>query len=181
MEPRGWFVGLVLIACAAVALSGLALKAAASEPVALDLQGIVHTRSGQDVAILAERGGARRLPVPVSRIEAQLIERARRGQSGLTQATIDALGGRVVRASIDGMADDRALRGHLCIASGLGRGEVRLDAAPGEALALAMQAGAPIEIDPVVLDEAGLSLDHLRGRSVGSRQREVAPAPVLDM
>ena len=167
--------------CAAVALAGLLARVRPAAPVALELQGVVHTHSGQDVAVLAEKRGLRRLPVPVSRMEAALIERAARGQQGLTRATLDALGGRVVRAAIDGMADDRTLRGHLTVASGLGRGEVRLEAAPGEALALAMQSGAPIEIDPEVLDEAGISLDDLRGKSAGTRRREVPPAPVLDM
>jgi hypothetical protein len=180
VEPRGWFVGLVMLACALGALGALAVGAEAqSQPVELTLQSIVHVRGGREVAILAEKDGVRRLPVVLSKSEAAQMDRAPRGPEGLFGASLGALGGRVLRASIDGAPDPRGLRGHVALSSS--SGEVSIEASAGEALALAVQAGAPIVADPEVLDEAGITPDDLRSKAAGSKRRLSEPAPVLDI
>jgi bifunctional DNase/RNase len=133
-------------------------------------------RGGQLLLVLGEKHGARRLPVPVSKAEAELIERARGEPRGLLPASLDALGGRVLGASLDEVGRDRSVRGHLSLARG--SRELRLDASAGEALALALQAGAPIAADPDLLDEAGISPDDLLGQRARNLRRVVEAAPV---
>ena len=57
--------------------------------------------------VLREKDGLRRLPVPVSKAEAAMIERGVRGPRGLAPATVEALGGRILRASIDEVSHGR--------------------------------------------------------------------------
>ena len=54
-----------------------------------------------------------------------------------------------------------------------------IEASAGEALSLALQAGARIVADPVLLEEAGVTADDLRGVSARNLHGEADPAPVL--
>ncbi|MFN2549291.1 MAG: bifunctional nuclease domain-containing protein [Myxococcales bacterium] len=173
--PRSSFVALVLIACSAGAVCKLLQRPAHDGAIALEYAEIVHVRGGQ-VLVLKEASGPRRLPVPISRAEAALIERALKGPRGLAPATIEALGGRVLGASIDSFGQ-RTFRGHLSL--GAGSREVRIESTAGEALALALQAGAPIVADPAVLDEAAISPEDLHGKNASNRRSDATPAPVL--
>lgn len=173
--PKSSFVALVLIACALGAVCKLLQPAGRDAAVELKYVEIVHVRGGQ-VLVLKEADGVRRLPVPISRAEAALIERAMKGPRGLAPATVEALGGRVLSASIDSF-NQRTFRGHLLL--GAGSREMRLDSTAGEALALALQAGAPIVVDPTVLDEAAISPDDLHGKNAASRRSGPSAAPVL--
>jgi bifunctional DNase/RNase len=173
--PKNSFVALVLIACALGAVCRLLQPAARDALVQLKYAEIVRVRGGQ-VLVLAEVDGVRRLPVPISRAEAALIERAVKGPAGLAPATVEALGGRVVAASIDSF-NQRTFRGHLLLAAG--SREMRIDSTAGEALALALQAGAPIVADRTVLDEAAVSPDDLHGKNAASRRSDPSAAPVL--
>jgi bifunctional DNase/RNase len=138
---------------------------------------IVRVHGGQPVLVLREKAGVRKLALPVSRAEAAMIERSLHGPHGLASASVEALGGRVLGASIDRVTRDRGFRGHLAI--GTGSRELRIDSAAGEALAIALQAGAPIVADPEVLDEAAISPDDLHGKSARSLRSDPSPAPVL--
>src|SRR2546423_9798602 len=100
--PRPVFVLLVLVACAAGAICTLMAGPAGDPAVEMRAQEIVRVSGGQAVLVLVEKRGLRRLGVPVSRAEAAQIESALRGFSGVGPATIEALGGRVLRASVDG-------------------------------------------------------------------------------
>jgi bifunctional DNase/RNase len=175
--PRHSFVALVLIACSAGALCRLLQRPAREAAVELEFGEIVRVRGGQTVLVLREKDGLRRLPVPVSKAEAAMIERSVRGPSGLGPATVEALGGRILRASIDEVSRGRGFRGHLAL--GAGSRELRIDAGAGEALALALQAGAPIVADPEVLDEAAVAPEDLHGKSARSLRSDPSPAPVL--
>src|ERR1041384_1433344 len=115
--------------CALGALSALAGHSSSATPVELSLQGVVRVRGGQYITVLGEANGPRRLPVPVTRDEASLIEHAARGPGSLTSASLDALGGRVLRASIDGVSTGGRLRAKLLLKSR--SGQVPLDAARG--------------------------------------------------
>ena len=174
--PRHSFVALVLIACTAGALCRLLQRPARETAVELKFGEIVRVRGGQPVLVLAEVNGPRRLPVPISRAEAALIESSRHGPR-LGPAAVEALGGRVLRASIDQLSHGRGFRGHLAI--GAGSRELRIDSGAGEVLALALEAGAPIVADPAVLDEAAISPEDLHGKNASSRHTDPPPAPVL--
>jgi len=170
-------VGLVLGACTAGALVAMGLRVSRhGGPVELQVQELVRVRGGQPVLVLVEKGGARKLPVPVGHAEAALIERALGGPRGLLPASLEALGGRVLRASIDQVESDRSFRGHLEISSGAR--ELWLEASAGEALALAIQAGAPVVARSAVLEEAGVSPADLHGKSARNLRTASDPAPV---
>ena len=175
--PRPAFVLAVLIACA----GGAVLRWMASQAPPLDVvmraQEVVRVSGGQPVLVLVEKTGLRRLGVPVSRAEAAQIESALRGSSGLGPSAIQALGGRVLRASVDAAVSRHEFRGHLFLANGAR--ELRLDASAGEAVCAALQSGAQIVADPVLLEEIGVTPDDLRGKSAHVLHDEPMPAPVL--
>lgn len=177
--PREPFVALVLGTCTAAALVCLGSSLVPrSSSIELRVKELVRVRSGQEVLVMIEKDGARRLPVPVSRSDANRIERAlNAGPHGLTGASLDALGGRVLHASIDEVSREGGFRGHLALGAGLR--EVQLDAPAGEALALAIESGAPIVADPQVLDEAGISPEDLQGKTARTLQSSAEPVPVL--
>ena len=175
--PRTTFVMLILAACAAGALCRLWSPAGPDAAVEMRAQELVRVSGDQPILVLVEKQGARRLGIPVTRAEAALIESALQGARWLGNAALEALGARVLRASIDGAASAREFRGHLAL--GRGGAELRLETSAGEALSVALQAGAPIVVDPAVLDEAGVTPEELRGRSARGVRAEIGPAPVL--
>ncbi len=175
--PRTSFVIWTLIACAAGALCAWLRAAADAPPLELAVEDLVRVRGGRAVLVLVEKGGERRLPVPLSNAEATQIDAALHGGKALAPGALEALGGRVVGASIDDIAEGRGFRGHVSLrAKG---GEVRVDAAAGEALALAIEAGARLWVDAAILDAVGIARDDLRGKRARNLHREVHPAPVL--
>jgi bifunctional DNase/RNase len=175
-EPRKSFVALVLVACAAGAVCNALRCSAPDAPVELGVAELVRVRGGQMVLVLAEKHGARLLPIPVSRREAEQIDSARGGSGKLLPAALEALGGRVLSASLD-EASGSGLSAHLTLGSG--SREVRVGAPAGDALALALAAGAPIVVDSSLLEAAGVSLDELRGKSARTLRRAQPEAPVL--
>src|SRR5438105_5451252 len=176
--PKATFVVLVLALCAAGALWRLSSSARAeNDLVPMTAQRIVRVGEHQLLVVLVEKEGTRRLAIPVSNGEAALIQNALLGGHGLGAATVDALGGRVLRASIDDATSIRDFRAHLFVATGAS--EVRLDASVGEALSLALQAGATIVADRALLDAAGVSPEDLRGKRTRNLRSEREPAPVL--
>jgi bifunctional DNase/RNase len=175
-EPRTSFVALVLAACAAGAVCSLLRPASPDAPVELGVVELVRVRGGQMVLVLEEKHGPRRLPVPVSKAEAVEIDAARSGRSKLLPLTLEALGGRVTSASLDDAAGS-GISAHLTLSSG--SRDQRVDAPAGEALALALAAGAPILVDPSLLEAAGVSLGELQGKSARTLRRRPPEAPVL--
>lgn len=176
-KARTTFVILVLLACAAGALLRLLSPPPSDDTVAMTTSGIVRVRGGQSLVVLVEKNGSRRLAVPVTRAEAALIDDALRGGAGLGAAAVAAVGGRVLLASIDDAVSLRHFRGHLSVTSG--SGEIRLEASAGEAISLALQAGAAIVAARALLEEAGVSPDELGGRPAHQVASDSAPAPVL--
>jgi bifunctional DNase/RNase len=176
--PRTTFVMLVLLACAGAALCRLSALAELDAPVEMQAQELVRIRGGHPILVLVEKQGSRRMGIPVTRAQGALIDAALRGSRGLGTAVIDALGGRVLRASIDGAASAREFRGHLCL--GNGAQELRLEASAGDVLSLALQTGSPIVVDPALLDEAGVAAEGLHGKAARNPlNTESTPAPVL--
>ena len=177
--PKHSFVALVLMACAAGAVCRALQPAAHAEAVELKFKELVRVHGGQPVLVLQELNGLRRLPVPVSRAEAALIERSLKGGRGLEPQSVEALGGRVLRASIDEISREHGYRGHVAL--GAGSRELRLDASAGEALSLALQAGAPIVADPALLDAAAISESDLHRHAARNLSTDPTPAPVLHL
>lgn len=175
--PSQSFVALVLIACAAGAVCRALQPAPQAQAVELKFKELVRVHGGQPVLVLEELNGARRLPVPVSRAEAALIERSLKGGRGLEPRSVEALGGKVLRASIDEISREHGFRGHVAL--GAGSRELRLDSSAAEALSLALQAGAPIVADPAVLDAAAVSEGDLHRRAARNLSTDPTPAPVL--
>jgi bifunctional DNase/RNase len=175
--PRTSFVVLVLAACAAGAFCSLLRPAADDAPIELRVDDLVKVHGGQVVLVLVERNGERRLPVPLPGAQAAQILAALDGRGGLVPAAVESLGGRVLDASIDDVSADGLLRGHLTLAAG--SREVRVEAPLGEALALALEAGAPILVDAALLEAASITPSELRGRRARTWKSEAPPAPVL--
>jgi len=158
---------------------GLVQPAPQASVVELQPREVVRVHGGQPVMVLMEKGGTRLLGVPLSGSEALLIEgRLRRDNGpGLATESLRALGGQVLRACIDGVSGELAFRGHLVLGSGAR--ELRVEAGAGEALALAIEAGAPVFVEPEVLEAAGFSRDELR--AARSLKRDPGPTPVHGM
>ena len=175
--PKHSFVALVLIACATGAICRALQPAPQGTAVELKFKELVRVHGGQPVLVLQELNGLRRLPVPISRAEAALIERSLKGGRGLEPQSVEALGGKVLRASIDAVSREHGFRGHVSL--GAGSRELRLEAGAGEALSLALQAGAPIVADPNVLDAAAVSEGDLHRRAARDLSTDPTPAPVL--
>jgi len=145
--------------------------------VELQFKELVRVHGGQPVLVLQEKSGARRLPVPISRAEAALIERGLHGTQGRAPDALAALGGRVLRASIDELSGERGFRGHLAVGSG--SREILIEGTAGEAITLALQAGAPIVADRAVLDAAAVAPADLQRRAARKVITDREPAPVL--
>jgi bifunctional DNase/RNase len=183
---RGFFVGAGLFCCAAAGTCCLLLaQDPGAESVELVAQEIVRCANGQAVLVLREKHGDRRLPIPVSSGEAAAIEQRLTGgealQRDLASVSIRALGGKVVRASIDAVGRDRVFLGHVSIA-GSG-GAVEVPAGPQDSVPLALDARAPIVAAREVLDAAAISPGELHNLgdldTARSISRDTQPLPLL--
>src|ERR1700730_5460504 len=133
-------------------------------PAELTVQELMRCSNGRAVLVLREKQGERRLLLPISPDEARSLDQRLRGlraEAGnanvkeLSTGSIRALGGQVVRASIDAVSRERVFYGHLT----LGRGPDTFDveARPADAVALALEQGAAIFAAREVLDRAGIT------------------------
>lgn len=163
---------LVLVICASVGTYYLWLSqtnlpneaaAAGTQPVEVtvsDLQG----QANNATLTLKEKNGSRRISMAVGLTEALAIAQ-KRGQTSippdqqpqsyaLMRDTIQEMGGRVDRV----LVNDATQREYLAqiVVSDSNGGEVKvIKARPGDAIALALQAGAPIFVENQVLDRFG--------------------------
>jgi len=137
--------------------------AAGSQPVEVtvtDLQG----QANNATLTLKEKNGNRRISMAVGLTEALAIAQ-KRGQTqippdqqpqayGLMRDTIQQMGGRIDRVLVND-ATQREYLAQIVVSDGNG-GEVKvIKARPGDAIALALQAGAPIFVENQVLDRFG--------------------------
>jgi RNA polymerase sigma-70 factor, ECF subfamily len=148
------------------------------------------------VVMLQERGGPRRLALePVDAATGAAVERLLQGQQPLVPTTHDLLPR--LMAALDGRVEQvtiRRLAGEALYADiTLERGGQRRDpeARPGDAVALALLAGAPIRVAAAVMDAAGfdpadrqqrrlrdeLELERLRHR-LAERAGPPPPSPI---
>jgi len=148
------------------------------------------------VVMLQEQGGPRRLALEgVDAATGAAVERLVGGDQPLTPTTHDllprlvtALGGRVEQVTIRRLVD-QALYADITLDRGRRRSEV--EARPGDAVVLALLAGAPIRVAAAVMDVAGfdpndrqqrrlrdeLELERLRQR-VADRAGPPPPSPI---
>jgi uncharacterized protein len=135
--------------------------AAGTQPVEVtvtDLQGQVNNAT----LTLKEKNGNRRISMAVGMTEALAIAQ-KRGQAqippdqqpqayGLMRDTIQQLGGRVDRVLVND-ATQREYLAQIVVSDGT---DVKvIKARPGDAIALALQSGAPIFVENQVLDRFG--------------------------
>src|SRR5438132_5032085 len=102
MGPSPRFVAAVLGACMAVAGGRLLLPRAAHE-VELVAAEVVNVRGGQAVLVLREKGGDRRMAVPITRQQASTLDALRRGRprAALVGRALAAVGAHVARVRLD--------------------------------------------------------------------------------
>lgn len=180
VRPRvrpGFVAALAVASCAGAAqavhewrelLSDRTLSVRAAE--------VARLGGGKAVLILVAQGGYR-LPVPVGPVEAGGLERLLRGErgAGLAVRSIDALGGTVLRAQLEAVGGDRSISAHVVVARGIWRTPIAMSAA--EAVAIALQAGAPIETSREVVDAAAVSDDELRAFATDRAADDSSGAP----
>jgi bifunctional DNase/RNase len=158
--------GAGLLAGALHGLAASGWSAAEDSPAELTVQELMRCSNGRAVLVLREKEGERRLLVPISPDEARSLDQRLRGQRAeagnakvqeLATGSIRALGGQIVRASIDAVSRERVFYGRLT----LGRGPDTFDveARPADAVALALEQGAPLFAARAVLDSAGITLE----------------------
>jgi bifunctional DNase/RNase len=156
-------------------------------PAEVVVQEVVHGKSGHDALVLREKGGERRIIVPVSAGESRTLTRALRAHaSALTTAPAPAqavagrreapakVGRGILRASIDAVSREHAFSAHLTVDRG--PGPVDVESPTADAVALALTRGAPIWMARDVLDRTGVTLEDVRTLTDSSPAREKAPA-----
>jgi bifunctional DNase/RNase len=113
--------------------------------------------------VLKEKSGARRLVVAVGQLEAgSIVQDADLGYKldaqvtaySMTRSIADGLGGKIQRVVVND-ANDRSFFAKVVLATE--NREVAVDAAPSDAIALALRAKAPIYVDVAVLNKAGVA------------------------
>ena len=111
--------------------------------------------------VLKEKAGARRLVVAVGQAEASSIVQDLNlpyrvepvTAYSMTRSITDGLGGKIQRVVVNN-ASETAFFAKVVVATD--NREVVIDAAPSDAIALALRAKAPIFADTMVLDKAGI-------------------------
>lgn len=183
-----WLVVALVVTCAVAAASqvashaGLFRRAAQApsdgETVELVVHEVARCANGQAVLVLREKGGERRLAMPVGPSEAAALDRRLHGEKpdrprlhDLAGNSIASLGGRVVRASIDLQTKDKVFLGHLTIASR--HGSVQLESRATDSVVLALEAGAPIVAPRALLQSAGIDPREL-GRGQNAKKARTA-------
>jgi bifunctional DNase/RNase len=111
--------------------------------------------------VLKEKAGPRRLVVAIGVAEAaSIIQDLNLPYNAppvtayaMTRTITDRLGGKIQRVVVDNVTD-KAFAAKIVLMTD--NHEVAIDAAPSDAIALALRAKAPIFADPGVLDKAGI-------------------------
>jgi bifunctional DNase/RNase len=119
-------------------------------------------RPERHIVVLEEVGGERRLPIWVGTPEGQSlvaaleeVELPRPGPYHFAQALLAAAGGELREVRISRLAE------HVFYATAVLADGSEVDARPSDALTLALVTGAPIAVEPAVLDAAERSAQEL--------------------
>ncbi len=124
----------------------------------------------QRVVILKEKWADRYLPIWIGPAEADAIAVKLQGVSvprplthDLLRSVIDALGASVSSILINDLKNDTFFAKIYLEIDG---GQMEVDSRPSDALALAVRVDAPIYVEEIVLDKAGILLDKETGKPV---------------
>jgi bifunctional DNase/RNase len=118
---------------------------------------IINDNSEQQFIFLREKGGGRQFPIVIGIIEAHAIDRFVKELATprpLTQellfATIGALGAEVVRVEVTQLKNATFFADLVLSRDGE---EIKVDARPSDAIAIAVRSGAPLFVHEDVLEE----------------------------
>jgi RNA polymerase sigma factor (sigma-70 family) len=120
------------------------------------------------IVLLREKGGERMLPIWIGAPEGDALALQLTGgtmprplTADLMASLLEASGAGVERVAIAGLRDKTF---YAVITLSTGGGTSEIDARPSDALNLAARVGAPIYVDPEILDASGMRADEVRGR-----------------
>jgi bifunctional DNase/RNase len=153
----------------------------AERHVVLSVTEVVRLHGDRAVVVLTDPGNGRRLPVPMTSQDGTAIERRLRtgAKRSLAARSLRALGAHIVRVAIE-VDPSGGLSGSVVVARGLfGTRDVPLEAS--EAIAVALDEGAPIETSLDLLEVAGISEEEARTLALDAahgRVREASSLPV---
>lgn len=124
----------------------------------------------QRVVMLKEKVTDRYLPIWIGSAEADAIAVKLQGVSvprpmthDLMQSVVDALGGRVSSIVVSDLKNDTFF---AKIVLNVDSEQMEVDSRPSDAIALAVRVEAPIYVEEVVLEKAGIVLDQETGKPV---------------
>jgi bifunctional DNase/RNase len=149
-------------------------------PAEVVVQEVVHGRSGHDALVFREKDGERRIIVPISAGESRTLTRMLRSGAPAAARTAgreapSEAGKRILRASIDAVSRERVFSAHLTVYRELG--PVDVESPLADAVALALERGAPIWMARDVLDRNGVTPEDARSLTNSPRARSRALAP----
>jgi len=118
----------------------------------------INETEGEQIVVLTEKGGDRRLPILIGICEAHAIQIGvhriqppRPWTHDLLCSVIDTLGGKISRIVINDLSD-RTYYARLMV-NGEDGEEKEIDARPSDAIAVAVRAGCPIFVEDTVLEQ----------------------------
>jgi hypothetical protein len=122
----------------------------------------VEVPSNTPIVLLREQSGQRFLPIWVGPVEAMAISSAMEGNQpprpqthDLLAATIDALGAKLIQATVTELRDSVFFAELVFEIDGK---PVIVSSRPSDAIALCVRTGTPVFASPTVLDEAGIEI-----------------------
>jgi len=120
------------------------------------------------IVLLREKGGDRVLPIWVGAPEGDALALQLTGATmprpltaDLMASMLGASGAAVERVAVNSLRDKTF---YAVITLGAGGRTSELDARPSDALNLAVRVGAPIYVDPEIMDSSGMRADEVRGK-----------------
>jgi bifunctional DNase/RNase len=131
----------------------------------------------QRVVILKEKTADRYLPIWIGPSEADAIAVKLQGVSvprplthDLLRSVIDTLGASINSIVVCDLKNDTFF---AKIALDVDGGQIEVDSRPSDALALAVRVGAPIYVEELVLDKAGILLDKETGKPIFEESEKI--------
>jgi RNA polymerase sigma factor (sigma-70 family) len=120
------------------------------------------------IVLLREKGGDRVLPIWIGAAEGDALALQLTGgtmprplTADLMASLLDASGAAVERVAVSSLRD-KTFYAVITLAAGGRTSEI--DARPSDALNLAVRVGAPIYVDPEILESSGMRADEVRGK-----------------
>jgi uncharacterized protein len=120
------------------------------------------------IVLLREKGGDRVLPIWIGAAEGDALALQLTGgtmprplTADLMASLLEASGAGVEQVAIASLRD-KTFYAVITLSTGGGTNEI--DARPSDALNLAVRVGAPIYVDPEILESSGMRADEVRGR-----------------